>query len=521
MSNDGEEPFFKRVIDRVEEAFGLRRPATDDAALRPADPTVADDMKKIKHLVVLMMENRSFDQYLGSLSLTEGRNDVDGLTNPLMALPNRAGDRSYSSYRMVNNYYGFADPPHGWDPQHLNYQDPELKGFNRGFVKQYQTQYPNGFDPGPPRMEAPPEAPMGYYDKETLQVLYPLADRFCVCDRWFSSVLSSTWPNRKFLMSSQCDSDDDTEMIPPFPGFETTPFLDQLEDTPNPDTGRNCTWKCYFADLPFLGFWYPFAAFHALNSFATVADFVTDCRQDTLPTVSIIDPPFSLADDHPTHDIRLGQKFVGLIVDALSHSESWASTALVLLYDENGGFYDHVPPPAAFETAHRTTAPKFDRLGFRVPAIVISPYARRRAVAKVGDVKTVFDHTSIMKSIAVRWNVRFNRPGIGTRWQYAPDIWSSCFDFSQESAMGTYTQTPEDVANNVTPPFSDLDWGTGIHNVLSGPGGAVETFLNRIFILPDLKSLDHRSQVYDHLYNLENHTIALKRMASKRKAGVR
>ncbi len=132
------------------------------------------------------------------------------------------------------------------------------------------------------------------------------------------------------------------------------------------------SWKCYFSDLSFLAFWYKFAAFHALSNCAHVAEFVADCQTDRLPTISIIDPPFSLADDHPAHDPQLGEKFIGLIVDALTHSESWAASALLILYDENGGFFDHVPPPACFEVPVSEDNP----LGFRVPAIVVSPYPR-------------------------------------------------------------------------------------------------------------------------------------------------
>jgi phospholipase C len=434
-------------------------------------------MNPIRHLIILMMENRSFDHYLGSLTL-EGRTDVAGLPNPLPAIADQNGN-SVTSWSMDATPPGYPDPPHSWDAAHSDYN----AGLNDGFVSQYQLQFPT----------ADPNIPMGYYTRSTLPVYYALADQFTVCDAWHSSLLSSTWPNRKYLHSGKRDEDNDTQSLPTFPGFRTTPFYNVLEDTPNPEfPGSNLTWKCYFSDLPFLAFWYGFAARHATRSFASVADFVTDCLEDRLPTLSIIDPPFTIADDHPSHNPQLGQKFVGLIVDALTNSESWETSALLILYDENGGFYDHVPPPQAFEDP-----PEDNPLGFRVPALVISPYAKKKFACH-----TVFDHTSLMKSISERWNVDFG-PDSGTRWRQAPGIWNDCFDFNQPTIpQGIYTGDP----------LRDLNWGTGIHDLLVTEVNPLEGMLERIFLLPELKALDQRAHVFDTLISLERHVISLKRM---------
>src|SRR5579871_1741685 len=472
-----------------------------------------DGMEKIEHLVIFMMENRSFDHYLGSLSLVEGRTDVEGLQAG-MTLPDQNGapvpirnlDGNGNTVPLAvadGIYCNYLDPDHGWVPQHHNYDN----GLNDGFVKQYQQTMANNPDAVQKFPNTQIDIPVGYYTRATLPVLYALADRFTLCDHWFSSLLSSTWPNRKYLHSGVRDDDNDTQTLPPFPGFETTPLYNVLEDTRDPVSGNNWTWKSYFSDLPFLAFWYKFAAFHAFRNFTSIDNFVHDCREDALPTVSIIDPAFSLADDHPSHDVRLGQKFIGLIVDALTHSESWAKTALVLLYDENGGFYDHVEPPTAFEV--EAGQPPFtdkngftdDQLGFRVPALVISPYPVRQRDGQATNVcKTVFDHTSILKSIQMRWGGSFNTPNFGTRWQYAPDIWSTCFDFDQDPLpMGTYTQPAADVANNVPSPMQGINWGMGIHDLLTSPIGSLEALLERIFLLPGLKALDQRAQVFDNL----------------------
>ncbi|HLJ60192.1 MAG TPA: alkaline phosphatase family protein [bacterium] len=440
------------------------------------------DMRAIKHLIVLMMENRSFDYYLGALTL-EGRTDIHGLTRPLPAVTDLAGN-AVSAWQMdaasVPPVLEVPDPPHGWDAAHADWND----GKNDGFVVQYQRN--------PSTSTADAKTPMGYYTRATLPVLYALADRFTVCDHWFGSVLSSTWPNRKYLHSGKRDGDNDTQTLPPFPGFQTTPLYHVLEDCLEADgSGRTLTWKCYFSDLPFLAFWYRFAASHGSN-FAHVGDFVADCREDRLPTISVIDPAFTVADDHPAHNPRLGEKFIGLVVDALTNSESWASSALVILYDENGGFYDHVAPPPCFERPLSPDTP----LGFRVPALVVSPYAKK------GCCHTTFDHTSIMKSIHVRWNVPFG-PEFGTRWQAAPDIWTDCFDFTQPAVQtGTYTGAP----------ITDINWGTGVHDRMVKPPDVLEGLLERIFLLPELKALDRRAQVYDTLGSFEQSVVTTKRM---------
>ena len=122
---------------------------------------------------------------------------------------------------------------------------------------------------------------MGYYSRATLPVLYKLADEFVVCDHWFASLLSSTWPNRKYLHSGRRDGDNDTQTIP-ISGFQTRPFYDALEEQRDPETNLRLSWKCYFTDLPFLAFWYGFSARH-LRNFTHVVDFVNDCREDALP----------------------------------------------------------------------------------------------------------------------------------------------------------------------------------------------------------------------------------------------
>lgn len=441
-------------------------------------------MASIDHIVILMMENRSFDHYLGALNLPpENRTDIEGLAKAPAGIPGPRG-ATYKPWRMDGVDPGYDDPPHGWGPAHNDYNG----GLNDQFIFEYYAAYKKTrttFDQL--------KFPVGYYTRETLPVLYKLADQFCVCDHWFGSVLSSTWPNRKYLHSGKRDDDDDTQTVPGIPGFRTKPFYEVFEEHSNPVTKEKLTWKSYFSDLPFLGFWYPFAITHAFSHFRLIREFVRDCQDGTLPSLSIVDPPFTVADDHPSHDPKLGEKFIGLIVDAVTNSKNWENTALIILYDENGGFYDHVPPPLSGD------ALPDDRLGFRVPAIVVSPYAKRGFACH-----TDFDHTAVMKAIDDRWSINFDPRDFGTRFTRAASIWDECFDFTQTPLpKGEYTGEPVMAA---------MSWSSGVHERIAMPPHLFEGLLERIFILPGLKQLDKRAAVYESLSLFEEDVVALKRM---------
>jgi phospholipase C len=338
---------------------------------------------------------------------------------------------------------------------------------------------------------------MGYYTHKTLPVLYSLAETFTVCDRWFSSMLSSTWPNRKYLHSGRRGTDDDTQIFPGITGFDTTPiyaFLEKQVDAKN----KPLTWKSYYSDLPFLAFWYGFAARHALHNFGTIERFVDDCRDDTLPSVSIVDPPFTLADDHPPHDPALGQKFIGLVVDALTHSPAWEKSVLLIVYDEAGGFYDHVPPPKSAVEDDQDV-----NLGFRVPALVVSPYS------KPGTSHTLYDHTSFVATLKELWHLdeQLKEKGdeYGVRWPHANSFLDALdFDTKNPHPRGVYTGDP--------PPLAQVNWASGIRDRLASPLGKFEALLERIFVLPELKALDRRPDVYDTLGKMEDKVVTLKRM---------
>jgi hypothetical protein len=243
-----------------------------------------------------------------------------------------------------------------------------------------------------------------------------------------------------------------------------------------------------------LAFWYEFAATHLAN-FATIEHFAEDCMAKSLPQVSIIDPPFTLADDHPPHDPKLGEKFIGLVVDALTTSPSWPETVLLILYDEHGGFYDHVAPPKP------RVIGKFgdDPLGFRVPALIVSPLSTKTS-------HVTFDHTSFMKSIQERWSVEFPPETYDTRWTGSASIWSA-LTAAEALPTGIYTGVVER-----TDAVAALNWATGIYNRLSDDFRRFEGLLDRIFVLPELKALDNRPEVFHSLSLFEHKVVTQKRM---------
>lgn len=451
------------------------------------------DLTSIEHVIVLCMENRSFDHYLGALALPpNGRGDVDGLVIPPRSLLGADG-RPVAAWQIdaTDVKPDFPDVAHGKNEMLSNWND----GANDGFLKTYQHAHATDVPPLDPLRAA---IPVGYYTEKTLPVLYALAKQFTVCDAWFASMLSSTWPNRKYLHSGRRDDDEDTQTFPGIRGFQTTPIYGLVERSCDRD-GKPLTWKSYFSDLPFLAFWYGFAAAHAFHNFATIETFVDDCRENRLPSVSIIDPPFTLADDHPPHDPLLGEKFIGLVVDALTNSPAWESSALLILYDECGGFYDHRPPPAS-----GVANDPDPNLGFRVPALVVSPYARRGLATH-----TVYDHTSFIASLKELWNLPLDPKEFGVRWPHANTFWDT-LDFSQEPLeRGTYTGDP----------LAHVNWASGVRERLNTPLGKFEALLERIFVLPELKTLDRRADVFDTLGKMEDNVVTVKRMQDYESAG--
>jgi phospholipase C len=322
--------------------------------------TPAQLLAKIEHVVVLCMENRSFDHFLGSLSLLEGRS-VDGLVGG-ESNPDIEGT-PVESFLLTN--FTPADPPHEWDPVHRQWNG----GQNDGFVIEHA---------GPSQNDV-----MGYHVRTQLPALYALADSGAVCDRYFSSLLGPTWPNRFYLHGGT--SLGVTGNQPILLGFPSVfGLLDEV----------GISHKNYFHDIAWAS-----GAYFKLSGLAGIDRFFDDCASGELPAVSLVDPQFFGAganDDHPDHDIWLGQALISAVVEALGQSPLWEKCLLIVTYDEHGGFFDHVPPPAAADERE-----SFRRLGFRVPTVLIGPHVRRGCT-----VSTELEHSSVLKTLVTRFGIR-------------------------------------------------------------------------------------------------------------------
>lgn len=327
---------------------------------------------QIDHVVVVMMENRSFDHYLGSLTVEEGREDVDGLTG---AESNPDADGvDVPVYHLMTDCLE-ADPPHSWSTSHDQFND----GANDGFVQTYAQR--SGFSG---------HEVMGYHVREQLPVHYGLADHYCVPDRFFASVLGPTWPNR---FHAQCGTsygmDNNAREDAP---FDVDSIFLQVD-------AAGHDWRIYYTDVPFTAIYQD----HWVDErMAMSEDFARDCERGDLPALTWIDPGFSINDDHPPHHPILGQAFLGMVYEALAQSPLWERCLLVITYDEHGGFHDHVAPPT---TEDDYASEGFDQLGFRVPVLVVGPWVKQ------GVVSTTFDHTSVLAFLADhlgfdRWTTR-------------------------------------------------------------------------------------------------------------------
>jgi phospholipase C len=388
-------------------------------------------MEQIEHIVLLMMENRSFDHYLGSLAL-EGR-DVDGLgphVPPNKLLGAADDDPGTVPFCLDDLDMGdLRDPPHEWKDVRRQWNEGAMDGFVRSYQEHYATQDPMTTG----RMA---RHVMGYYTRKKLKVLYHLADEFVVCDRFHASFLGSTHPNRAFANAGACGDVLTTGIgsalaSKPLPLWTT---WDREAGAPN-----GITWRTYKLDsessqfVMWPGMWWKFA-----GRGLPLQRFRSDCAAGKLPDVAIIEPPYTSADDHPTHDPVRGQKVMGWVVDALMTSKSWDNTALIITYDEHGGFFDHVKP----EKAPGGLPEPLDRLGIRVPAIVASPFTPRQQT-----VHTLYDHCSVLRTIAERWNLPI--PADRPRVAASASMWKDCFDFSQQPRSGTQTTVP-----SVSPSFA-------------------------------------------------------------------
>jgi phospholipase C len=369
-------------------------------------------LRDIEHIVVLMQENRSFDQYFGTFPGVRGF--ADPRNRRAFSQPGYDGPGNHDGRLLPFHLQGrkpigqcVADPTHNWEPQHQSWNG----GKNSNFVSVHSRPQWDG---------AAGPTVMGYFRDVDIPYYWALAKAYTLCDMYFCSVLGPTEPNRLYAVSATLDPagrKGGPSLSTVFDGdglvgdFRWTTMPEQLQ-------ARGISWKSYTAaggqfDSPFPAF-RQFRDNPTLNRLgiqpAYPADFVADLDDDALPAVSWIQVPFNES-EHAAFAPALGEYATDQVLRAIwARPKVWRKTAVIINYDENGGFFDHVAPPVAppgtkgeFLTVDPLPATAGGirgpiGLGFRVPCIVVSPWSRGGFVAS-----ETFDHTSVLRLIERRF----------------------------------------------------------------------------------------------------------------------
>jgi phospholipase C len=431
-------------LDRMSGRRRLRhRDAARDQAMLP-DPSLppgTDRIPEIRHIVLLMMENHSFDNYLGTL----GRGD--GLPDPPPV--NRCHDGTpVPAHHFATTGQTANVPSQSWRASHEQFDH----GRNDGFVSSIEDIAPH----------ADATLGMGYWIAQDIPFYAGLARTFPLADRWFCSCLGPTFPNRRFLIAATAHGliDDAIAAIIDYPrsgtifdmlnrygirwvNYHHVPALRLIGTRLAGTTGIRSARSVKLllgrllsgveahvrGEIQCTANLYPLGLARTIGHLRHISRFFHHAAAGTLPPVSIVDPDFERYSEENPQDIRLGEGFAAAVVNAVMHGRGWPHTLLIWLYDEHGGYYDHVPPPPAVEpdgvlphslgaksgplrwlVKHSGLWPglhaldshdgRYDRYGFRVPAVIVCPHAKRDYVSS-----TVFDHTSALKLIEEKWNL--------------------------------------------------------------------------------------------------------------------
>jgi phospholipase C len=333
------------------------------------------EASQIDHIVVVMMENRSFDHLLGWLPGANGHQaglsyaDSSGAEHPTWRLPTFVG-------------CSHPDPDHSYAGGRSEYDNGRMDGWLRTTTNDVFS--------------------IGYYLEEDLPFYGALARNFTTLDNYFASILSSTFPNRIFQHAAQTDRLSNTLDVSSLPTIWDTLAAAGVSN------------KYYYSNVPFLALW----GLRYLGISAMFTDFLADAAAGTLPAVSFLDPRFTILDDgggnddHPHADLRAGEAFLGQVYRAVTQGPKWANTVLIINRDEWGGFFDTVTPPRIIAPNDVDTDLVNGKalLGCRVPVTVVSPFTRgNTATPRINS--GLYDHTSVLKLI--EW--RYNLPPLTTR----------------------------------------------------------------------------------------------------------
>ena len=358
-------------------------------------------MQNIKHVVVVMFENRSFDTMLGGLyadgtapahflPAASAEQPFDGL-KPGMCNLTSAGASIPASAPASSSTLPDPDPEETFVNVHVQLFGKDGVSPMSGFVQNYEST-----------KTTDATQVMQCHSPDQLQVLSALARAYAVCDAWFAPVPSQTWPNRAFAHAGTSNGHVDN-------GTPPNPFQWDVPTIFNVLSNVGASWAVYsdacvapsLTQTMFPKLW----GEQYEPNFQRFSAFVSACQNNTLPQYSFIEPRFMLDpnDQHPPHDINAGESFLYDIWSAVSTSPAWTETLLVITYDEHGGTYDHVLPPANAVPPDTASNPGeqnfgFDSFGVRVPAVVVSPYIAAGTVFRSPGA-TPYDHTSILATL--------------------------------------------------------------------------------------------------------------------------
>jgi phospholipase C len=383
----------------------------------------------IKHVVLLMLENHSFDEMLGCFQQKYPNLDGINPTNPPRFNTDVQGNPYYQTVK--DTYHIRFDPKHELENVKVQLANGN-QGFIQDFLLQYRTSNPNTQDCN---------NIMGYYERGFLPALHALAEDFTICDHWFASVPGPTWPNRFFTLSGTASGR--VQM----PEGELHPHLETIRDQTQATifdrlNEKGKTWKIFYYDFPNSLIFANQRQPGNLANYQGIDEFFKACNAGAkFPDFAFIEPKYfgiDQNDDHPCHNIMKAEKLIADVYNAIRSNDSlWETTLLIVVFDEHGGFYDHVTPPSAVSPDDKHMEYDFKQLGVRVPAILVSPW-----VGRCVD-NTIYDHTSLLKYLIEKWDLG----PLGARTSKANSIGGAI----------TSKQRPEDdTVAFIRVPFSEL-----------------------------------------------------------------
>jgi phospholipase C len=373
-----------RALAAVSAAAGRRSRRRPGSLPYPHLKPGTDTIPQIKHIVVLMMENHSYDNHLGML----GRRGADGFTlatngKPTAQNPYPDG-RIQHAFRMPTTCQLSGKPSQKWRESHIQLAGGKMNGFVRSAS-------------GP--------VSMGYWEKADLPFYYSLASTFPIADRYFSSVLGQTFPQRRYLMAATSLGMINDGVPNPFEYPANGTIFDRLHKV---GVSFADYYSLFYSVLPTNTMdLFPELLIRYPGELHLMDDFFQAARTGRLPGFSIVEPNYSKNSEEDPENIAYGEQFAASVIDAVMHGPGWKDTVLIWTFDEHGGYYDHVVPPAAIAPDNiPPDAPGGDKYngfrqyGFRVPCAVVSPWARPDYVSH-----TVFDHASICALVEAKWNL--------------------------------------------------------------------------------------------------------------------